>query len=277
MVKLSKTILISGSKDNSIKLWDLSKGICIRTLYGHTNSVNCLLVLSQNQLASGSNDNSIIIWDLSKGTCLKTLNWNLNTVTSLVRLSNKLIISGSLDNSIKVWDIQTDKYIETIYKENISKRHSKYNIPHLKCLLKINNTQILLANNKQLKLLDLKTEKSKLVRENESFNCLLKLSDNKIASGSSRSIIIWLLEGDRFSILKEFNYDLCDFIIKISRTQILTTFQYGLKLWDLTTGNCLNTIEVVIFERFPVKSIVLFSNTQLAIGSNIIMIFDLLE
>ena len=46
--------LATGSLDTSIKIWDVSiKFKSIVTLNGHTESVNCLEMLSTNLLASG--------------------------------------------------------------------------------------------------------------------------------------------------------------------------------------------------------------------------------
>lgn len=40
MIVLSGDILISGSADNSVRIWDLRSCECQHTLEGHTDSVN---------------------------------------------------------------------------------------------------------------------------------------------------------------------------------------------------------------------------------------------
>ena len=55
--------VISGSDDNTIKVWDLKEeGKCLQTLRGHTNSVDCLLKFDGN-LISGSWDKTIKVWE----------------------------------------------------------------------------------------------------------------------------------------------------------------------------------------------------------------------
>lgn len=50
-----KGLIVSGSSDNSIKIWNWEKGICINTIYGHTNWVNCLVYIHvADILVSGS-------------------------------------------------------------------------------------------------------------------------------------------------------------------------------------------------------------------------------
>jgi len=43
------------------------------TLKGHTNSVNCLILIIAKTLASSSDDKAIKLWDISSGQEIKTL------------------------------------------------------------------------------------------------------------------------------------------------------------------------------------------------------------
>src|SRR5437762_3119905 len=91
------TYIISGSNDNSIKIWDLETGECIHTLLGHHRSVISVCLTSDNKkIISGSRDKSIKIWDLETGECIHTLLGHQNSVESVCLTSdNKKIISGS--------------------------------------------------------------------------------------------------------------------------------------------------------------------------------------
>ena len=63
LVVLPDSSLASASNDNTIRIWDYSKGITLKTLTGHTSGVYALVVLPDGSLASGSNDNTIRIWN----------------------------------------------------------------------------------------------------------------------------------------------------------------------------------------------------------------------
>ena len=58
--------LASGSRDKTIKLWDITTGKEIRTLRGHSDSVLSVSFSPDGKtLASGSRDKTVILWDLN--------------------------------------------------------------------------------------------------------------------------------------------------------------------------------------------------------------------
>jgi len=100
-------IIVSGSRDCEIKLWDIKEDQAISTLKGHTNAVQSLAFIRNNVLVSGSTDKSIKFWNLKEGTCTKTITEHLSNVRSIFVLkSNGTIVSGSWDGSLKGWDLQ---------------------------------------------------------------------------------------------------------------------------------------------------------------------------
>lgn len=60
-----KTLASSGTKDKSVKLWNLATGEEIRTLFGRSDYVYSVAFSPDgNTLVSGSQDNTIKIWRL---------------------------------------------------------------------------------------------------------------------------------------------------------------------------------------------------------------------
>ncbi|KAJ9475417.1 F-box protein MET30 [Pseudozyma hubeiensis] len=96
-----RPVLISGSLDNTLKIWDVRTGRCIRTLFGHVEGVWSLDV-DKLRIASASHDRTIKIWDRDTGYCQNTLVGHKGAVTC-VSLSDDKIVSGSDDGDIKVW------------------------------------------------------------------------------------------------------------------------------------------------------------------------------
>ena len=93
VVVLSNGHVVSGSGDDTLKVWDPSSGQCLRTLTGHRNGarrrrpveprvdrsstrrgaqVFCVAALSNGRVVSGSRDNTLKLWDVATGECLAT-------------------------------------------------------------------------------------------------------------------------------------------------------------------------------------------------------------
>ncbi len=63
---LDGKILASGSRDNTIKLWDVTSGKNIATLKGHSDAVYSVAFSRDGKtLASASEDKTIGLWDVA--------------------------------------------------------------------------------------------------------------------------------------------------------------------------------------------------------------------
>jgi WD40 repeat protein len=56
-------LLVSGSRDQKVRLWQASSGELLHNLEGHTESVNSIAIsLDGSLIASGSDDDTVILW-----------------------------------------------------------------------------------------------------------------------------------------------------------------------------------------------------------------------
>ncbi|PMB13162.1 serine/threonine protein kinase, partial [Fischerella thermalis CCMEE 5319] len=111
------TSLASGSKDKTIKLWDLATGKATLTLKEHTDKVNSIAFVPNTaknksldtvRLVSGSSDNTIKLWDLKTGKEIRTLKRDSGYIYSVaISPDGQTVVSGgSADNIIKIWRVQ---------------------------------------------------------------------------------------------------------------------------------------------------------------------------
>lgn len=101
--------IVSGLRDNTIKLWDRKTLENTKILTGHTGSVLCLQY-DHNVIITGSSDSTVRVWDVKTGEALNTLVHHCEAVLHL-RFDNGLMVTCSKDRSIAVWDMKSAREI----------------------------------------------------------------------------------------------------------------------------------------------------------------------
>ena len=64
--------IVSGHRDNTIKMWDINSLACLKILKGHTGSV-LHLQYDERVIISGSSDSTVRVWDVVTGDHITTL------------------------------------------------------------------------------------------------------------------------------------------------------------------------------------------------------------
>ena len=95
-------VLLSGSLDNTIKVWNVETGKPLKTLFGHIEGV-WAVDGGPLRVVSGSHDRTIKIWERETGRCQTTLVGHRGAVTCL-SLADDKIVSGSDDGDLRIWD-----------------------------------------------------------------------------------------------------------------------------------------------------------------------------
>ncbi|VEU20952.1 DEKNAAC101846 [Brettanomyces naardenensis] len=101
----NNNLLMTGSYDKTIKIWNVDTGKLLRTLTGHTRGVRTL-AFDDQKLISGGLDGTIKVWNYRTGQCISTYTGHSEGVIS-VDFHDKLIVSGSADSTVKVWHVDT--------------------------------------------------------------------------------------------------------------------------------------------------------------------------
>lgn len=98
--------LASGSRDKTIRVWDVTSGVCLFTLVGHDNWVRGISWHPGGKyLLTASDDKTLRIWDVAHRRCTKRLEAHGHFCTSLdFHRSRPFVVTGSVDQSIKVWE-----------------------------------------------------------------------------------------------------------------------------------------------------------------------------
>ena len=107
---------LSGSSDNTVKVWDAETFECLATLRGHSGSVLSVGTdRERGRYLSGSDDNTVKVWDAETFECLATLRGHSGSVWSVgTDRERGRYLSGSDDKTVKVWDAETFECLATL-------------------------------------------------------------------------------------------------------------------------------------------------------------------
>ena len=90
--------MVSGSRDATLRVWDILKGTCMHILVGHLAAVRCVQY-DGKLVVSGAYDYMVKVWNPERQECLHTLQGHTNRVYSLqVSLSLASLIYQLLIN-----------------------------------------------------------------------------------------------------------------------------------------------------------------------------------
>ncbi|CAF0756463.1 unnamed protein product [Didymodactylos carnosus] len=117
--------IVSGSDDNTLKIWSVETGECEKTLTGHNGGVWCS-EMTNDLVVSGSTDRTIRVWNAETGECKHVLYGHTSTVRCLA-LYKDLVVSGSRDATVRIWNIVTGERLHTLSGHTAAVRCVCYN------------------------------------------------------------------------------------------------------------------------------------------------------
>jgi WD40 repeat protein len=103
--------LVSGSSDNTIKIWDTSNGNVLRTMLGHLQPVLSVAInASGGLIASGSEDTSVKLWDIVTGEP-RVLGSHAGPVKEVAFSVDGQQLASLSNSEVKLWDVASGREI----------------------------------------------------------------------------------------------------------------------------------------------------------------------
>jgi WD40 repeat protein len=237
---------LTGSRDNTLRLWDLKTGETLRTLKGHTGPVKSVTVLAAGRRAlSGSDDNTLRLWDLETGETLRTLEGYVVGVSpDGTRALFNCGFYGRRARVTRLWDLETGE-VRTI-GQNIQ----TWDHPINRIMALVDGNRALSASeNNTLRLWDLSTEYTLRTLEGHKgpINAVSVFADGSLAlSGSwDKTLRLWdLATGDTLRTLEGHKGPINAVSVFADGNRALSASEDNtLRLWDLATGDTLRILE----------------------------------
>ncbi len=102
---------VSGSWDDTVRVWDLEGNQPPRVLEGHRNAVEAVAISADGKRAiSGSRDSTLRVWDLEGNQLPRVLKGHTGSVNAVaLSADGRRAVSGSHDATVRVWDLEGDE------------------------------------------------------------------------------------------------------------------------------------------------------------------------
>jgi WD40 repeat protein len=116
--------VLTGSKDGTLKLWDIATARLVRTFVGHMGDVTEVALSRDGSRAlSGGEDKTIRLWEVATGRLIRTIDAHPGSHTNVNSVAfspdgRRLLSSSYGDVSAKLWDAGTGRLVRTF-------RHAK--------------------------------------------------------------------------------------------------------------------------------------------------------
>lgn len=221
--------IVSGLRDNTIKIWDRQTLKCTRTFQGHSGSVLCLQY-DDNVIVSGSSDATVRIWDLNdlaNPQPIQTVIQHTEAVLHL-KFNKDMMVTCSKDRTIIVWEIKSRKEIRM--KQTLFGHRAAVNV------VDFDDKYIVSASgDRSIKVWDAKNhEYVRTLNGHRRGIACLQYRDQLVVSGSSdNSIRIWDVESGKCLKVLEGHEDLVRCIRFDSRRIVSGAYDGKIKIWDL--------------------------------------------
>jgi WD40 repeat protein/serine/threonine protein kinase len=109
-------VAVSGSDDQTLRVWTSRSETCVGILAGHANRVRAADIGADGRVAvSGSWDKTVRIWDLATRKCVRVLEGHDASVESVcLSADGRFVASGGGDNTLRLWDVAAGKCLRVL-------------------------------------------------------------------------------------------------------------------------------------------------------------------
>jgi len=297
---------ISGSVDETLRVWDPEIGECLRVLEGHTDIVHDVCITPDGLFAlSGSQDTTVRLWNTSTGICEKIFkNHHHGIISTSITADGNMGASADSSGRIYIWNLKTKRFKKTINSEKsirnieitpdgqrlyVSFTNKDLHIWNIEsdnkliCLENIHvfttfditpTEQFVISDTKkgELSFWDITNPEKKMsFQGHESGVESISLTPDgchAISSGRDKSIKVWDTRiGACYRDLQGHTRRIVSVCIRSdARMAVSAGLDKTLRVWDIENGKCIQSLET---HSFSVNSICISQDGKTAISGSL--------
>ena len=266
------TSLVSGSRDKTIKLWDMQTGGVVKTFQGHTGSVSSVSISPNcTTIASASMDRTIHLWDIQTGECHCIIQQERSVrYVCFFPLDPQHFISIS-NNKVQEWNI---------YGHKIA---SEYNGIHI--VFSFDGTKFVLCNKGfiQVQSSNSRAVVAKFGIKNSSIHCCCFSPDGRLVAISDDNIVyVWDITSPEPCLIMTFvsHAQSITSLVFSSPTSLISGHGDSVNFWQIGTSSISPDVAdpKSILHTSPIESTTLQAKDGIAISSDsdgVVKIWDL--
>ena len=187
---LDGTLLVSGSENKTVELWDVQTGVVVETFKKQTSAVLAVSISRDKAtIASGTQEGTIYLLNVRTGECRQIVACHKDVITAICfsPLNPRHLISSSMDGTVQQWDLDSSPQVETFSQKLATVVRVAYSP---------NGTRFVSCGGTVATVRDSKfgTEVVKLVAPKQSSPlqyCCFSLDGRFVACAASDTIYVW--------------------------------------------------------------------------------------
>ena len=234
--------IISGSGDNTVKIWNTETGQELYTLKGHTKPIKSVAVSPDDtKIVSASADQTLRVWDLKTRQTRFVLKGHTHEVKAVaITPDSHYALSASEDHTLKLWDLETGQ-------ERLTLLGHSDRVEAI-AITPDGEKAISGSGDNTVKVWDLKTGQELLTLSGHNAAirsvAITPNGEQAVSASADRTLIVWnLVTGERVlpPLIGHQEQIQAIAITPDGKQVISASFDRTLKIWDLHTGKELSS------------------------------------